>query len=103
MASERGRGDIDLILPLKGVYFDQIAAGTKLHEYRLASAFWTKRLEGRRYRNVVLTRGYPKGGGIEGVTRLTRVWNGSAREYLTHEHFGPRPVEVFAIRVDEAA
>jgi hypothetical protein len=64
----------DLIIPVKGIYFDQIAAGTKFHEFRLQTPFWTKRLEGRTYRHVVMTRGYPTGGGLEGETRLPRVW-----------------------------
>lgn len=92
----------DLILPLKGIYFDQIRDGTKLREYRLTTPFWDKRLIGRQYRNVVLTRGYPKGGGIEGETRLTRKWNGFQVQRLTHPHFGPDPVHVFAIDVSEA-
>jgi hypothetical protein len=89
----------DLTIPLKAVYFAQIAAGTKPYEYRLRTDYWSKRLEGRTYRNVVLTRGYPKGGGVEGVTRLTRDWRGFRVETIQHEHFGPEPVEVFAIDV----
>lgn len=89
----------DLIIPLKGVYFDQIASGEKVSEFRLRTDYWRKRLEGRSYRHVVLTRGYPKGGGVEGQTRLTRAWRGFAETVLTHEHFGPAPVEVFAIDV----
>lgn len=93
----------DIILPLNGIYFDQIASGVKVQEFRLANAFWSKRLEGRTYRNVVLTRGYPKAGGVEGATRLTRKWSGFDRKTITHEHFGPDPVEVFAIHVGDAA
>jgi len=93
----------DLIIPVKGIYFDQIAAGTKFHEFRLQTPFWTKRLEGRTYRHVVMTRGYPKGGGVEGETRLTRVWRGYDRRTIQHEHFGADPVTVFAIDVSEAA
>lgn len=51
-----------LTLRLNRVYFDQIACGEKCEEYRLASPYWRKRIEGRRYRTVVLTRGYPTGG-----------------------------------------
>ena len=93
----------DLIIPVKGIYFDQIAAGTKSHEFRLQTPHWTKRLEGRTYRRVVMTRGYPKGGGVEGVTRLTRVWRGYDLRTIQHEHFGADPVAVFAIDVSEAA
>lgn len=89
-----------LTIPVNGVYFDQIAAGTKSEEYRLVTPFWVKRIEGRRYDRVVLTRGYPKGGGVEGITRLERPWGGYVRRVLTHPHFGPDPVEVFAINVE---
>ena len=93
----------DLIIPVNGIYFDQIAAGTKLEEYRLCTPFWSKRLEGRSYGHVVMTRGYPKAGGVEGQTRLTRRWQGYRRKTITHPHFGPDPVEVFAISVEIAA
>ncbi|WP_395326964.1 ASCH domain-containing protein [Novosphingobium sp. BL-8H] len=93
----------DLIIPVKGIYFDQIKAGTKSHEFRLQTPHWAKRLERRTYRHVVMTRGYPKGGGVEGVTRLTRVWRGYEPRTIQHEHFGPDPVDVFAIDVSEAA
>jgi len=93
----------DLIIPVNGIYFDQIAAGTKREEYRLRTPFWAKRIEGRDYDSVVLTRGYPKAGGIEGVTRLTRRWTGASVKTITHPHFGPDPVEVFAINVEQPA
>jgi hypothetical protein len=92
-----------LNLPVKGIYFDQIRDGTKLHEYRLITDFWRKRIVDRQYDRIVLTRGYPKGGGIEGQTRLTREWRGYHAETLTHEHFGALPVTVFAIDVSVPA
>lgn len=88
-----------LYLPLKAVYFDQIRAGTKSEEYRLVTPHWRKRLEGRTYGRIVLTLGYPKGGGVEGVSRLTRAWRVYTVRTITHPHFGPDPVEVFAIDV----
>lgn len=90
-----------LTLPLNGVYFDQIASGEKLEEYRLANDFWSKRLLLKRFETVVLTRGYPKAGGVEGVTRLTRKWRGYQVRAITHPHFGDEPVEVFAIDVSQ--
>lgn len=93
----------DLILPLKRVYFDKIRTGEKTHEFRLVTDFWHKRLVRRNYRHVILTLGYPKGGGQEGTTRLTRKWRGYVLSTILHEHFGPQPVTVFAIDVSEAA
>jgi hypothetical protein len=91
-----------LTIPVKGEYFDQIAAGDKLYEYRLVTPYWRTRLIGKSFSCVVLTRGYPKAGGVEGVTRLTRMWRGFARKPITHPHFGPDPVIVFAIDVSVA-
>lgn len=85
-----------LHLHLKGEYFDQIAAGTKSHEYRLVS-IWKKRLEGRSFDEIQLHRGYPKRG-TPGRT-LYRKWNGLQMESRQHPHFGKDPVEVYAIDV----
>jgi hypothetical protein len=90
---------MNLIIPVNGEYFDQILAGTKPEEYRLTTRHWSRRLMCRKYANVVLTRGYPKAGGVEGVTRLTRAWRGYTIRTITHPHFGPDAVEVFAIDV----
>lgn len=92
-----------LTLPLKGEYFDQIKAGTKVEEYRLRSPYWSKRINGRAYDRIVLTRGYPTGGGVEGETRLTRQWRGYRTVKFTHPHFGDEPVRVFAIDVSAPA
>lgn len=89
-----------LTLPLKGIYFDQIKAGMKLREFRLATPFWRKRLQHRAYDRIVLTRGYPAREDAE--RRLVLAWRGYRMETLQHEHFGPKPVEVFAIDVSGA-
>lgn len=88
-----------LTLPLKGQYFDEILAGTKTEEFRQVSPFWRKRIEFTEFDAIVLTRGYPKGGGIDGETRLVRQWRGYKLRTITHPHFGPDPVDVFAIDV----
>lgn len=87
-----------LTLPLKGVYFDQIASGEKRYEYRLRNAYWEKRLLFKSYSGVVLTKGYPKVG--DESRRIRRPWLGWLIEVIKHPHFGPHPVEVFAIRVN---
>jgi hypothetical protein len=86
-----------LTLPLNGLYFDQIRAGTKTEEYRLVTPFWSKRVVGRTYKTVVLTRGYPKSDDAE--RRLVLQWRGYRIKTITHPHFGAQPVEVFAIKV----
>lgn len=88
-----------LTLPLNGVYFDQIQAGTKLEEYRLTTPFWSRRMHD--YDRIVLTRGYPKAD--DHSRRLVLPWRGYKRKTITHPHFGPEPVEVFAIDVSGGA
>lgn len=89
----------DLHLPLKGDYFDQIKAGTKPKEYREMTPYWSKRLLGREYDNIILTKGYPKRDDRE--RRLKMPYRGFNIEIITHPHFGPDPVRVFAIYVDQ--
>lgn len=86
-----------LVLPLKATYFDQIAAGTKPEEFRLATPYWRKRLAGRTYDRIVLTKGYPPTGDTS--RRMELPWRGCRLTTITHEFFGLEPVEVFAIAV----
>jgi hypothetical protein len=91
----------DLHIPLKGEYFDQIKAGTKPLEYRETTPYRIKRLVGREYDNIVLTRGYPKRTDHE--RRLVLPYRGFKIRRITHEHFGTEPVLVFAIDVASCA
>ncbi len=86
-----------LTLPVKAIYFDQIADGTKTEEYRLCTPYWRKRLEGRTFDAVTITKGYPARD--DTARRLTFPWRGYTVKTITHEFFGPEPVEVFAIKV----
>lgn len=88
---------MDLTLPLKGIYFDDIKARIKPYEYRLRNEYWTKRLVGRTYDRIILTKGYPRSDDME--RRLILPWKGFIEMTLQHPHFGPDPVEVFAIDV----
>lgn len=86
-----------LTLAVKGEYFDAIKAREKPEEYRLCTPYWQKRLEGRTYDRIELTRGYPKRGDLS--RRLNLPWQGYRVKTLTHPHFGENPVTVFAINV----
>lgn len=86
-----------LYLPVKATYFDQIAAGTKSEEFRLTTPYWRKRLEGHVYDQIVLTKGYPAA--TDAARRLVLPWRDYRTTIIQHEHFGLKPVEVFAIRV----
>lgn len=87
----------DLVLPLKGIYFDQIRAGTKVLEYRLRTPYWRRRLARAPFDRLVLTKGYPRAGDDD--RRLVLPWLGFVQTTIQHEHFGPAPVQVFAIHV----
>lgn len=86
-----------LTLRLKAIYFHDIAAGTKPLEYRLATPYWRKRIEGRQYDYVLLTLGYPARSNRE--LQMLKPWRGYAGQNLLHPHFGPKAVDVFAIDV----
>ena len=88
-----------LTLPLKGQYFDEIKALTKPEEFRLVTPYWKRRIEGRTYKAILLTRGYPSRSDAE--RRMFRPWRGYSVQTITHPHFGPDPVQVFAIVVNE--
>ncbi|MFM0617521.1 ASCH domain-containing protein [Paraburkholderia nemoris] len=87
----------DLHLNLKGEYFDQIKAGAKSHEYRLA-ATWLKRLSRKSFDRILVKRGYPRSG--DAVRIIERPWRGFELQTITHPHFGSEPVDVCAIRVN---
>jgi hypothetical protein len=89
----------DLVLPLKREYFEAIRDGSKPEEFRLCTEHWHKRLEGREYDRIVLTLGYPARN--DHTRRLIRPWQGYTIKTITHPHFGPEPVRVYAINVQE--
>lgn len=93
------RAPRDLTLALKAEYFDAIKAGTKPDEFRLQTDYWRKRLVGRTYDRVVLTKGYPRSDDLS--RRIERKWRGYKETVITHPHFGSAPVPVFAIDVTE--
>lgn len=90
-----------LTLALKGCYFDEIARGIKCEEYRLCTPYWERRLVGIAYDWIVLTRGYPKSDDAE--RRLVIPFRGYLVRTILYPHFGPLPVDVFAILVAPAA
>lgn len=86
-----------LTIALKREYFDAIKRGEKLEEYRLVTDYWRRRLEHRHYDCIILTLGYPKSDDHE--CRITRPWRGYTIKTIKHPHFGPEPVQVYAIDV----
>ena len=88
---------MNLQLALKGVYFDAIQSGQKTEEYRLANDYWRKRLIGRVYEKLILTRGYPAKD--DESRRMEFQYHRPVIKTIKHPHFGPDPLEVFAIPV----
>jgi len=92
---------MDLILPLKKEYFEAIQTGNKNEEYRLCIPYWAKRLEHRRYENIILTLGYPKR--EDHSRRIMRKWKIDKAPFVVkqikHPHFGPDAVWVYAIDI----
>lgn len=87
-----------LQLNLKAIYFDAINNKTKCEEYRLCNDYWKKRLINQYYDKIILKSGYPKKTQLE--KHLERPYLGYEIKTITHPHFGDKPVEVFAIKVN---
>ena len=49
----------DLILSVKKFWFDEIKTGKKTIEYREVKPYWTKRLN-KKFDRVIIVNGYPK-------------------------------------------
>jgi hypothetical protein len=62
--------------------------------------YWQKRLVGRTYDRVVFWDAYKP---HSPDTVIVSAWRGYEIQTIQHEHFGPAPVKVFAIRVYDAA
>jgi len=92
----------DLILNLKGEYFDKIEFGTKYEEFRECTKYWKARLlvdgKHRKFGRIIIRRGYPKTGDTS--RELVRPWRGFIERKMVHKEFGEKPTSVFAIRVN---
>ena len=88
----------NLQLAVNGEYFDQMKRGEKVEEYRLVTSFWSRRILARKYDRLIITRGYPKRDDLS--KRIDIPYDGYEVKVITHPHFGPDPVKVFAIKVN---
>lgn len=87
-----------LQLAVNGEYFDAMKDGSKVEEFRLTTPYWEKRLLGREYDRLIITRGYPSRD--DESRRIDIPYNGYELKTITHPHFGDQPVNVFAIKVN---
>ncbi|NBF24560.1 ASCH domain-containing protein [Enterobacter hormaechei] len=88
----------DLQLAVNGEYFDAMKRGEKTEEYRLVNPYWGRRLFGRDYDRLIITRGYPRKD--DDTRRLVMPYDGYEIKTITHKHFGPDPVKVYAIKIN---
>lgn len=88
----------NLQLAVNGEYFDQMKSGEKNEEYRLVNPYWGRRIFGKDYDRLIITRGYPKRD--DASRRIDILYDGYEIKVMTHPHFGPDPVKVFAIKVN---
>lgn len=88
----------NLQLAVNGEYFDQMKRGEKVEEYRLANPYWGRSIHGKNYDRLIITRGYPKRDDTS--KRIDIPYDGYEVKVITHPHFGPDPVKVFAIKVN---
>lgn len=103
----------DLHLHVKTEYFEAIKRGEKTEEYRLHNRYWQRRFYScqinpntwcvinrwdQRYDRVLIYNAY-KPATEENV--LTFPWRGFETKTITHPHFGPKPVMVFAIKLEK--
>ena len=88
----------NLQLAVNGEYFDQMRSGEKTEEYRLVNSFWCRRILARKYDRLIITRGYPRRDDMSKCIDIP--YDGYEIKMITHPHFGPEPVKVFAIKVN---
>ena len=89
---------VNLQLAVKGEYFDLMERGEKTEEFRLVNPYWGRRIFGRDYDRLIITRGYPKKDDTS--RRIDIPYDGFEIKTITHKHFGDQPVKVFAIKVN---
>lgn len=87
-----------LQLAVKGEYFDAMLRGEKTEEYRLVNPYWGRRIFGKDYDRLVITRGYPKRD--DASKRIDIPYDGYEIKVITHPHFGDKPVKVYAIKIN---
>ncbi len=88
-----------LTIAVKKEYFEAIRASEKLFEYRVMKEYWKKRLEGREYKEVHITLGYPPKEDLS--RRMQFRWKGFKVQEIQHKEFGELPVNVYAIDLSE--
>ena len=97
----------DLHLHVKTEYFEAIKRGEKDEEYREYNDYWIQRIGedhgklgqvSKIYDHIIYYNAF-KPATPENI--LIFPWRGWTLKTITHEHFGPEPVTVFAIKLEK--
>jgi hypothetical protein len=92
----------DLVLHVRKEFFEMIRSGEKKEEYRIMKEYWNKRFFGAnagRYDRVVIACGYPYK--YDWEKWLEFPWSGVTIKQIMNPFFGPDPVTVWAIKLEE--
>lgn len=90
-----------LHLHVKTCYFNEIKCGSKTVEYRAYNNYWIRQIVGlpgrepRDFAGIVIYNAYRPGP----ENRIEFPWRGWSLKKITHPHFGPDKVKVFAIKL----
>lgn len=91
-----------LSLNVKGQWFEQVKSGEKTEEYREVTPYWTRRLEGKEFKDIKYKYGYPVSTATSRI--LTLPWRGyRIIKGLIHPHFNNVPTDVYAIKLENRA
>ena len=90
---------MNLILPLKRKWFEEIQDGMKKEEYRLYNEYWCKRLIGKSFNKIIITLGYPNKNNKD--RRIEFPWNGYEIKHIVSEEWGLKKKKVFAILLNK--
>ena len=87
-------------LIVKGKYFHEIKAKTKKFEYREIKPYWDVRILNHEFDEIIIKLGMPKAGDFTNIIR--RPWCGYViKRGLIHEFWDNKPLDVYAIRVND--
>ena len=86
----------DILLRVKKKYFDEVLEGTKRHEYWRVTPYWTARLVGRTYGNIIYCKGnYGSEKNPDNIQIFP--WYGVLKTKIKHEEFGDELIEVYDV------
>ena len=89
----------DLVFNVKGVYFRQVEAGLKDHEYREVKPYWVSRLKNNNFTGIIYKLGYPKDGDESRIKKFG--YNGYFKTKVNLMGQGIKTVFAFPLRASK--